>query len=135
MGNVFKVLLVASLGYWAWHHYAVDKPAARVAAEKERMRASAAASGDTKAHRGVTMFSLTTCPYCDEKRNDLQMAGVKFREVYLDKDPGAMEELNVILGENNIRVSSIGTPTFYVNGKLLLNNPTMTEILTALGPT
>jgi glutaredoxin len=133
MGNVFKMLLVASLGYWAWHHYAVDKPAARVAAEKAKIRAAAAVPGESKVSSGLTMFSLTTCPYCDEKRNDLQMAGVKFREVYLDKDPGAMEELNEVLNQNNIRVNGIGTPSFVVNGKVMLNNPPMAEIMDALG--
>ena len=133
MGNVIKLLVIVSVAYWGYHHYAIDKPAQQArAAEKARVQAASSA-GTTQASRGVVMYSLTTCPYCDEKRNDLQLAGVKFTKHFLDKDQGAMEQLSQILRENNIQVGGIGTPSFVVNGKVLLNNPSMTEILTALG--
>lgn len=65
----------------------------------------------------------------------LQKAGIPFREVFLDKDPGAQEAFFQMLQERNVPPGGLGTPSFDVNGTLLLNNPGMSEIRALLNPT
>ena len=76
----------------------------------------------------VVMYSLTTCGYCVEKRKRLTSAGILFDEVFVDRDPARMNEFNALLAANSIPNGAVGTPTFTVNGKLLVNNPDMAII-------
>ncbi len=76
----------------------------------------------------VVMYSLTTCGYCTEKRHRLNSAGIPFSEHFVDSDPAHMNEFNTLLAAHNVPNGTVGTPTFTVNGKLLVNNPAMTTI-------
>lgn len=76
----------------------------------------------------VVMYSLTTCGYCEQKRRQLNSAGIPFNEYFVDSDPARMNEFNELLAANNIPGGAVGTPTFTVNGTLLVNNPAMAII-------
>ena len=64
----------------------------------------------------------------------LRLADIPFREVFLDTDPGAQEAFFQMLEDRKVRVGGIGTPTLDVNGTLLFNNPSMSEIKELLNP-
>lgn len=86
------------------------------------------APGDYAATDRVTMYSLTTCGFCIEKRRELNAEGIPFREVFLDEDEAAGKEMMQKLAAQNYSASSVGTPTLEVNGVMLPNNPDMAEI-------
>ena len=109
MGNLFKLLLFA-VGIYAALHF-------NGGAFEKNIAATLAPDNE------VVMYSLTTCPYCREKRQWLQSAGIPFREYFIDSDPARMEELNGLLAAHNVPPGGVGTPILYVNGDLLVNNP------------
>ena len=76
----------------------------------------------------VVMYSLTTCSYCKQKRQQMTSAGIPFSEVFVDADPSKMQEFNDLLAARYVPPGGVGTPTLVVNGELLLNNPSMAEI-------
>lgn len=76
----------------------------------------------------VIMYSLTTCGYCTQKRAQLRAAGIQFVEYFVDSDPARMQELTAKLTHAGYRGGAIGTPTFDVNGRMLLNNPSLETI-------
>jgi uncharacterized membrane protein YhaH (DUF805 family)/glutaredoxin len=76
----------------------------------------------------VTMYSLTTCGYCTQKRKELKAEGIAFQEIFLDEDDAAGVALMRKLADQGYRDNGIGTPTLEVNGVLLPNNPDMSEI-------
>jgi glutaredoxin len=76
----------------------------------------------------VVMYSLTTCGYCKQKRQQLTRAGIPFQEHFIDSDNTKMQELNALLTRHRVPPGSIGTPTLVVNGELLVNNPGMDTI-------
>ena len=76
----------------------------------------------------VVMYSLTTCGYCNQKRAQLKAAGIPFVEYFIDTDSISMAELSGKLQRAGYRGGGIGTPTFEVNGTMLPNNPSMSEI-------
>jgi len=41
----------------------------------------------------VTMYKTMTCPYCKMESEYLNSKGIKFEEIYVDKDPKAAEEM------------------------------------------
>ncbi|GAB2898489.1 hypothetical protein GCM10027046_30440 [Uliginosibacterium flavum] len=75
----------------------------------------------------VVMYSLTTCGYCVEKRQQLNAEGIQFTEVFLDQDQNAANQLHSRLRSTGYN-GGIGTPSFEINGEFLLNNPDMSEI-------
>ena len=77
---------------------------------------------------GVIMYSLTTCGFCNQKRAQLRAEGIPFVEYFVDTDPARFEELTRKLEATGMRGGGIGTPTFDVNGKMLLNNPSLETI-------
>ena len=76
----------------------------------------------------VIMYSLTTCGFCNQKRAQLTAAGIPFVEYFLDKDEDRFRELIRKLEASGMKPGGIGTPSFEVNGKLLLNNPSLETI-------
>ena len=70
----------------------------------------------------------TTCPYCREKRQWMEHAGIPFREYFVDTDQARMEELNGLLQAHSVPGGGVGTPVVYVNGDLLVNNPDREEV-------
>ena len=79
----------------------------------------------------IVMYSLTTCEYCEEKRQQLQAEGIRFTEYFLDEDRNAEQELTDKLARQGYH-GAIGTPSFEINGRLLMNNPSMERIHEAM---
>lgn len=76
----------------------------------------------------VTMYSLTTCGFCVQKRRELEEEGIPFREVFLDNDNDVADEMMRKLTTQGFSVARVGTPTLDVNGVMLPNNPDLAEI-------
>lgn len=74
------------------------------------------------------MYSLTTCGYCDQKRNDLNSARIPFVEYFIDREISRQEELTQKLQKAGIPPQQVGTPTFDVHGTMLINNPPLEKI-------
>jgi glutaredoxin len=85
-------------------------------------------ASELAANNQVIMYSLTTCGYCVEKREALRAAGIPFNEYFVDQDGAKMQELREKLAAENMSGGRVGTPSFVVNGELLINNPSMEEI-------
>lgn len=81
------------------------------------------------ANAKVVMYSLTTCGYCNAKRAELKAAGIPFVEHFVDTDQERFAELTTKLQNAGYRGGGVGTPTFDVNGKMLLNNPSLETII------
>jgi glutaredoxin len=110
MGKLIKVLLVGT-GIYVAVHLNGGNPF------EKNIAATLAADNE------VVMYSLTTCPYCKEKRQWMTRAGIPFREYFIDTDQARMQELNGLLASHNVPPGGVGTPVIYVNGDLLVNNP------------
>lgn len=116
MGRLFKYLIVIGVLYYGTRFLlAPDMTEANIADQLE--------PGNR-----VVMYSLTTCGYCAEKRERLTAAGIPFNEYFVDTDPARMEEFNALLNAHARPGGAVGTPTFTVNGRLLVNNPAMATI-------
>ena len=76
----------------------------------------------------VIMYSLTTCPYCKSTAAKLRKSGIPFTEYFIDRGEAANSEFSRLLAYNGVTSSAVGTPSLKVNGKLLLNNPSLREI-------
>jgi len=112
-----KILLVLIIAFGAYHWYTHKQP------------------GFTgEAHERVIMYSLTTCGYCDQKRQDLAAARIPFTEYFIDKDMRRQDELSQKLQKAGISVQQVGTPTFDVHGYMLINNPPMKKIREHMAP-
>lgn len=48
------------------------------------------------------MYKTTTCPYCKMESEYLRSKGIKFDEIYVDKDPKAAEEMVKISGQMGV---------------------------------
>lgn len=80
----------------------------------------------------LTMYSLTTCGYCKQKRQQFQQEGIRFNEFFVDVDAVRLEELKTKLSRLGRRPDSYGTPIIEVGDTLYLNNPSMATIRQAL---
>lgn len=116
MGKLLKLVLFAG-GVWLALHLS-----GRDGAFEKNIAATLAPGNE------VVMYSLTTCPYCKEKRQWLTRAGIPFREYFIDTDQPRLAELQELLARHQVPGGGIGTPVFYVNGDLLVNNPDRAEI-------
>ncbi len=83
------------------------------------------------ANAKVVMYSLTTCPHCKVLRAELIRIGVPFTEAFLDSSETSSREFMEILAANGVQ-GGVGTPSLVVNGKLMLNNPSVSSILLEL---
>jgi glutaredoxin len=77
----------------------------------------------------VIMYSLTTCGYCNKKREELHKNNISFTEYFIDKDNARQEELNQKLAKAGFQPRGYGTPIFDVYGVMLPNNPPLNKIL------
>ena len=41
----------------------------------------------------IKIYKTTTCPYCKMEAEYLQSKGIVFEEIYVDKDPKAVQEM------------------------------------------
>ena len=116
MGKFFKLILFAAGVYLALHLAGRD-------GGFEKNIAATLAPGNE-----VVMYSLTTCPYCKEKRQWMTRAGIPFGEYFVDADQARRQEFEGLLQAHQVPPGGIGLPTLYVNGDLLVNNPAREEI-------
>jgi glutaredoxin 3 len=61
----------------------------------------------------VTVYTTSTCPYCDVMKNFLKDKDIPFHEVNVQKDPVAANKLVATTGQ-------MGVPQTEVNGKWVL---------------
>lgn len=78
--------------------------------------------------KGVIMYSLSTCGYCNQKREQLKREGIPFKEYFIDRDSTQLAALEDKLRASGYKSRSVGTPTFDVNGTMLPNNPDIATI-------
>lgn len=50
----------------------------------------------------VKIYKTTTCPYCKMETEYLQSKGIAFEEVYVDKDPKAIQEMLAESGQMGV---------------------------------
>ena len=79
-------------------------------------------------HDKVIMYSLTTCGFSKQKARELQAAGIKYREYFIDKDAGRREALTAKLKRAGFAPRAWGTPILDVKGVMLPNNPSLDKI-------
>jgi len=79
----------------------------------------------------VIMYSQTTCSACTERREQLRAEGIQFTELMVDKDAAALRELNTKLQSAAFH-DRLTTPSFVINGRLLINDPSLTLIHRAM---
>jgi len=104
-----KLVLILIIAFGAYHWYTQEQP------------------GFTgQVHERVIMYSLTTCGFCDQKRQELTEARIHFTEYFIDQD--------VKLQKAGIPPQSVGTPSFDVHGHMLINNPPMKTIREHMSP-
>jgi hypothetical protein len=113
--TILLTLFVAFCGYKAFNEF-IAKPRSVEAAIRR------------VAHGELIMYSLTTCGFCQQKHAELKAAGIPFTEFFLDKDKELSPLLHARMKEQGISTAYYGTPTFDVGGRILPNNPNLTEI-------
>lgn len=50
----------------------------------------------------VTIYKTTACPYCKMESEYLTSKGIRFEEIYVDKDPKAAEDMINISGQMGV---------------------------------
>ncbi len=53
-------------------------------------------------HMTIKIYKTTTCPYCKMETEYLHSKGVKFQEIYVDKNPKAVEEMIAESGQMGV---------------------------------
>ncbi|TCT20014.1 glutaredoxin-like YruB-family protein [Melghiribacillus thermohalophilus] len=72
----------------------------------------------------VTVYTTSTCPYCNMVKTFLEQKGVEYKEVNVERDPIAAQRLVQTTGE-------MGVPQTEINGKWVLgfDPQAITELL------
>ena len=63
---------------------------------------------DQRSHPRVILFTSGSCPWCSAAKNYLRQKGVRVREVRVDKDPGAAQDMVRMTGQKGVPVLLIG---------------------------
>ena len=50
----------------------------------------------------IKIYKTTTCPYCKMEAEYLQSKGIQFEEIYVDKDPKAVQEMIAESGQMGV---------------------------------
>ena len=50
----------------------------------------------------IKIYKTTTCPYCKTEAEYLESKGIKFEEIYVDKDPKAVQEMIAESGQMGV---------------------------------
>ena len=50
----------------------------------------------------IKIYKTTTCPYCKMEAEYLQSKGIEFEEIYVDKDPKAVQEMIAESGQMGV---------------------------------
>jgi len=62
----------------------------------------------TKSHPRVVLFASSSCPWCTRAKHYLRGKGVRVKEVRIDKDPDAAQDLVRMTGQMSVPVLLIG---------------------------
>lgn len=121
MGRALLWVLVVFCGWKSYDHF-IGQPRSVDAAIKR------------VAHDQLIMYSLTTCGFCNQKRKELNAAGIPFTEFFLDKDRDIQQLLHIRMESQGVSTAYYGTPTFDVGGRIVTGNPGLDEIIKLLPP-
>ena len=105
------ILLMLVGAYQLWSRFD-DEPAKRIAIP----------------HDDIIMYSLTTCGFCKQKGRELDQAGIRYKEYFIDKDANRRNELTNKLQQAGFEPRAWGTPIMDIKGVILPNNPSLKEI-------
>jgi uncharacterized membrane protein YhaH (DUF805 family)/glutaredoxin len=97
---------------------------------KQRLQTSQQEVGNPARYH-IVMYSLTTCEYCAEKRHQFDEEGIRYTEYFLDEDASAQRDLEGKLQRIGYH-GAVATPSFEINGRMLMNNPSMESIHEAM---
>lgn len=50
----------------------------------------------------IKIYKTTTCPYCKMEAEYLKSKGIKFEEIYVDKDPKTVQEMIAESGQMGV---------------------------------
>lgn len=70
----------------------------------------------------LTMYSTTWCGYCRRLKSQLDRAGIEFREVDIERTPGAAEFVMSVNGGNQT------VPTVHFPDGSALTNPSLAQV-------
>ena len=77
----------------------------------------------------IVMYSLTTCGYCTQKREELKRNRISFKEFYIDRDSEKDNEVRAKLKAAGYNISYITVPVLDVYGYMMPGNPSFKTIL------
>ena len=63
--------------------------------------------------QGVILYRTVSCPWCHKTAEFLQEHKIKFKDVYVDKDEKAAEEMVKLSGQR-------GVPVIDIDGKIIV---------------
>ena len=61
-----------------------------------------------RSHPRVILFTSSSCPWCTQAKRYLRGKGVRVKEVRIDKDPDAAQDLVRMTGQMSVPVLLIG---------------------------
>jgi mycoredoxin len=70
----------------------------------------------------LTMYSTTWCGYCRRLKSQLDREGIEYREVDIERTPGAAEFVMKVNGGNQT------VPTVHFPNGSALTNPTLAQV-------
>ena len=70
----------------------------------------------------LTMYSTTWCGYCRRLKSQLDREGIEYREVDIERTPGAAEFVMSVNGGNQT------VPTVHFPNGSALTNPTLAQV-------
>jgi mycoredoxin len=76
----------------------------------------------SEASETLTMYSTTWCGYCRRLKSQLDREGIEYREVDIERDPGAAEFVMRVNGGNQT------VPTVHFPDGTALTNPTLAQV-------
>ncbi|MCT2586841.1 mycoredoxin [Actinophytocola gossypii] len=76
----------------------------------------------SQAPETLTMYSTTWCGYCRRLKSQLDREGIEYREVDIERTPGAAEFVMSVNGGNQT------VPTVHFPNGSALTNPTLAQV-------
>ncbi len=77
---------------------------------------------DTPAENVVTMYSTVWCGYCRRLKSQMERAGIAYREVDIETEPGAADLVMKVNGGNQT------VPTLVFPDGSALSNPSLAQV-------
>lgn len=79
------------------------------------------------AERQLTIYTTTWCGYCVRLKQQLDRAGVSYREIDIETDPAAVQTVEQVNGGNRT------VPTVVFPDGSAATNPSVAQVLARLG--